>query len=186
MTKNQLTPKQQKGCAIGCLSFIVIIVLILAVAAGMDSKNKKEKEEATEKALDTSLPIEERVGNAVISALGKKNNMDDDREIKVINENDTIEISFRADENLTTKLQVSTLENNIADVLKAIQPIEDLQIVMVSARMTFVDQYGNESINDALTVVIDKSEIDKINFENFNPSNLKNIAKYILHPGFNQ
>ena len=58
--------------------------------------------------------------------------MGDSRNVKVSEPaKNAYTISFLASENMTTGLQVSTLESDIVDVLEGIKPINDIQAVIV-------------------------------------------------------
>lgn len=47
----------------------------------------------------------------------------------------------------------------------------------------FTDKYGNTDKGEIMHVYLPKSEIDKINFDNFDTENLKEIAdEYYIHP----
>lgn len=179
MSNQQLTPKQQKGCGIGCLSVAGIIAIILFGAFIMDSFNNNKKDNAADKSLDTSLAMEERLKFAVIGALGEENNMGDPRNVTVENISNAYVITFLADDSSS---QVRTLELNIIDVMEAIKPIDGLEALIIRAQNNFIDKYGNNVVDNGLNVSIQKSEIDKINFENFYSTQLKNITLYNLHP----
>jgi|GEM_PF-5593370 len=169
-----MNDKAKKGCAVGCLGVIVLIVIILIIAASIDATNKGDKKGATKKSQDTSLPIVERIEFAVLGTLGEKNNMSNPRAISVILDDNNTTISFFADESS----DYSSLESDIIDVMKSIKEIENLDTVTINAQASFVDKYGNKSIDNALAISIDKSEIEKINLSNFY------VSTYALHPAY--
>ncbi|MFJ7662945.1 hypothetical protein ACIQXW_11130 [Lysinibacillus sp. NPDC097162] len=172
----------KKGCAIGCFGLIALIIIILIIAASIDSNNSGDKKGASKKALDTSLPIVERLEYAVLGTLGENNNMSKSRAISVINNSNNVTISFMSDESSGS---YSSLESDIVDVLESIKDIENLNTITISAQAMFVDKYGNTFTDNGLTINIDKSEIDKINFEKFNYDQLKLIVNsYSLHPAY--
>ncbi|MGE7091699.1 hypothetical protein ACQKII_09650 [Lysinibacillus sp. NPDC048646] len=174
-----MNARTKKGCSIGCFGVIVLIVIVLIIAGSIDSSNRGDKKGASKKALDTSLPIEERIEYAILGALGEKNNMSDSRAVSVITNNNNATINFIADESTS----YTSLESDIIDVLESLKVIDNLNIVTINAQAMFVDKYGNKSVDNGLTVSIDKSEIDKINFDNFYNEQLKLVvSSYSLHP----
>ena len=68
------------------------------------------------------------------------------------------------------------LDGKVVEWLEAIQD-EDYIDLMVIANADAIDQYGNDTEKLLYQVTIEKSEADKINFNNFKGSMLKNIAR---------
>lgn len=68
------------------------------------------------------------------------------------------------------------LDGKVVDLLETIQD-EDYIDLTVIANAEAIDQYGNDTEKLLYQVSIEKSEADKINFENFKGSMLKNIAR---------
>ena len=49
----------------------------------------------------------------------------------------------------------------------------------------FTDEYGNEKKDEVMHIYIPREEADKINFDNFNEDNIKEISdEYYIHPSF--
>ncbi|WP_215508419.1 hypothetical protein [Peptoniphilus sp. EMRHCC_23] len=94
---------------------------------------------------------------------------------------DRVNVEFKLAPNLTTNL---AKEGFLIDCGEFIELTKDIQYnqLFMGAKATFTDQYGNESENYAMKLLIPKSEIDKINFENFNSQNLANIGEVWEHP----
>lgn len=92
-----------------------------------------------------------------------------------------VNVEFKLAPNLTTNL---AKEGFLIDCGEFIELTKDIQYnqLFMGAKATFTDQYGNESENYAMKLLIPKSEIDKINFENFNSQNLANIGELWMHP----
>lgn len=67
----------------------------------------------------------------------------------------------------------------LADSSKFLEQIKDLEYesIFFQVQGDFTDQYGNTSESNAIKMEIEKSEVDKINFDNFDWNNLPNIAK---------
>lgn len=95
---------------------------------------------------------------------------------------DRVNVEFKIAPNLTTKM---VKEGFLLDCGEFIELTKDIQYnqLFMGAKAKFTDQYGNESESYAMKLMIPKSEIDKINFENFNPQNLANIGEVWEHPG---
>lgn len=176
-----MTAKKKKGCLIGCLIPIIIIAIILTIAALADAGDKKEKKDATKQVSNASLPLEERVEAAAISVLGLENNMGDSRNIEVTTKEGLTSVSFLTNDHWE---MVESMEKETISLLEALKEIEEIDELEVNLQFSFLDEYGKESIKTALNVTVLKSEINKINFENFRGDQLKNISSsYKLHPG---
>lgn len=61
---------------------------------------------------------------------------------------------------------------------------EDFESVFLGLEADFVDAYGNTSPSNAVKMEINKEDVDKINFENFDYNKLPVIAEtFDVHPG---
>lgn len=109
-------------------------------------------------------------------------------------EEELIRVAVLEDKHITIESQIydnfsnewirSGFESLVAETLREIQDYE-YQTVSVIGYFDMVDQYGNLENDEVFLITFQKSEIDKINFENFNEENLKNIAiNYHWHPAF--
>lgn len=185
MEKKELTPGQKKGC-FGCLGIIALVIMIaIIIAIVMDSSANNKKQDGGVRSMDTSLSINERIEGAVISAVGDETNMGEKRIINIDTETDIVKITLFADENVTTNSTKVNMMVDARDVLKAIDPINEIKNVAIIWQYTLVDTYGNKSVNDVMRIFIQRDEIDKINFDDFNAENLPNLAyNYYLHPAF--
>lgn len=100
-------------------------------------------------------------------------------------------ITVEMSDNITTNLTRLGIEKAAAHIFENVFPLlenrEDIEMITFVSETTFVDVYGNESIDDASIISMTKETYNKINWENFLTENLKNIAtSYYLHPTFNK
>lgn len=179
---------KKKKIYIGCFGTILLVfVLAIVIAVIADSSVKNKKEEASKNVEDTSLSIEKRVESAVISTVGEKNNMDDSRNIKVKKDGNVVKVTLLADESMSNKSSVSNMQNKATDILKSVQKIKELDNIAIIWQTNFVDKYGKKSLDDAMRIFIRKDELDKIDFNNFDFSNIPKVSyNYYLHPSFNK
>lgn len=95
---------------------------------------------------------------------------------------DDVYIKIDLPENLTNNLIIKSFFEDTKELLEETKDV-NYNTITVEAVANFVDQYGEESEGTAIKLDLDKSEVDKINFENFNSDNLANIATaFIIHP----
>lgn len=95
---------------------------------------------------------------------------------------DDVYVQINLPENLTNKLIIKSFFDDTAELLKETKDV-NYNTITVEALANFVDEYGKESEGTAIQLDLEKSEVDKIDFENFNSDNLANIATaFIIHP----
>lgn len=186
--------------------FIAIAVLFLigscsSLLGGGDEEKKTEtkteevvSETETEKTVETeaveeeseldvsSLSPEERV-----QKYAKEVFKDNLIEVENYTGNDSlgkIIVSSKFSENsLSGNTSVFSFLSNANKFLEKIQN-EDFESVFFDVEADFTDAYGNTSPSNAVKMEIEKSDVDKINFENFDFNNLPNISKtFEVHPG---
>lgn len=166
-------------------------------AANNDKKdnkeqNQKDKEKTAKK--DTNKKDEpktpqEKLENIIIDNLGKKNNMDKVRlaNIQDLTENDSLYfvVTLNADENLTNKLTRSGILLDSKKILEPISKIENLNKIVLQWQLPLTDQYGNTKDGQVLVINLEREQLDKINWENFNVDNFENVSKtYFEHQAF--
>lgn len=80
--------------------------------------------------------------------------------------------------NIETFLNGSEIGNFLMPATAFLEEIQEMEFnrVHISADGKFVDQYGKESNQNAVYLVISKETMEKINFDNFNWRNLPDIA----------
>lgn len=125
---------------------------------------------------------EERVKLAAEKAFGEKL-----QDVLIVGDNETIPVTRI---NVTALLSESWSGNatvkaffiDATDFLEDIQD-EEYESVFFQMQGNFVDQYGNESESNAIKLEITKTEVDKINFENFDWNKLPNLSEtFEVHP----
>ena len=82
------------------------------------------------------------------------------------------------------KTMRNSFYNNVIAVVSDLQN-EEFDRLVFDATADMQDEYGNVKEMKVLTVNLTKETVDKINFENFQSSNLPNVADAIfVHPAF--
>ena len=82
------------------------------------------------------------------------------------------------------KTMRNSFYNNVVSVVSDLQN-EEFDRLVFDATADMQDEYGNVKEMKVLTVNLTKETVDKINFENFQSSNLPNVADAIfVHPAF--
>ena len=180
--------------------FIAIAVLFLigscsSLLGGKD--DNKEAETKTEAEVsETETEIREEETEVDISSLSPEERIQEyakevfkDNLIEVKNHtgNDSlgkIIVSSKFSENsLSGNTSVFSFLSNANKFLEKIQN-EDFESVFFDVEANFTDEYGNTSPSNAVKMEIEKSDVDKINFENFDFNKLPNISKtFEVHPG---
>lgn len=84
----------------------------------------------------------------------------------------------------TAGIMKDRFESHVVDLLEQIKSHDFADITIIGYAES-TDVYGNESETEAIMMILSKSEIDKINFDNFDPDNLSVIAdSYYIDPNF--
>lgn len=150
-----------------------------------EQDKEEPKEEKEEFAITEDMSQEQKIEN-----ISKKVLEDQYDGHELVNNEDgqlgDINVSsyFPADEYWDGKRAAQAQDAKIIDILKQLKENNiNYSNLVFEASSDFTDQYGNEKKDTLMTVLISKAEADKINFENFDNENLKNIAdNYYLHP----
>lgn len=94
---------------------------------------------------------------------------------------DQINVNTKLQDNFTQNLMVKNFLRSSTEVLEATKDIQ-YNNIFIGAMATFTDQYGNENEEYAAKLNIPKSEVDKIDFENFLYGNLDGVADLWVNP----
>lgn len=146
---------------------------------------KEEPKEEDEFAIADDMSDEEKIENILKSEIGKGYESyevakKDDGSIGQITVNSYYEI-------LSTKKELMISQNSKATkVLKKLKENNiDYSYYVQNIYTDFTDEYGNEKKDEVMHIYIPREEADKINFENFNEDNIKEISdEYYIHPSF--
>lgn len=201
--KNKNTEKQpfyKKKWFIGIVAIAIIGAIFspkdedkkeTAQAEPPKAEEKKEqyKEEPKEKkeefAITEDMTEEQKIENIAKKVLedqydGHELVNNEDGQLGDIN----VASYFPADEYWDGKRAAQAQDAKIIEILKLLKENNiNYSNLVYEASSDFTDQYGNENKNTLMTVLISKTEAEKINFDNFDTENLKNIAdNYYLHP----
>lgn len=107
-----------------------------------------------------------------------------DLELANVSEDGYITIEAQVGDNFSNSWIRDGFEFLVKDTLERVQPF-DYQSISFTGYFDMVDQYGGVENSSVVTIDLSKSEVDKIQFENFSIDNLKNLAdNYGWHPAF--
>lgn len=160
---------------------VVLIASMVLIIAGAVTMPENETVELT-KEEEAELPLLDLVKVRAEQAVGTENNMEDARNIVVEGDASQVKITMHGDEVIIGSYE-SALLANTADVLAAVQSIQDVKKFVVVLQSNFVDEYGNEYVDDSMRTFIRADELAKINFENFNNKNIATLAEnHFVHP----
>lgn len=102
-------------------------------------------------------------------------------EFNYIEYTEHIVVESQMGDNLSGSWIISGFEMDIMRFLEKVQN-ESFESVYIAGYFDLIDTYGNEKNHKVYSIDLTKSEIDKINFGNFDRDNLKNIADgYQVH-----
>lgn len=139
--------------------------------------------------------LEEKITDAINTSLGSKTNTDKQRVVGVeITKYDASMISaykyksgetvvyplikINADENLTTNLQKSTMNDEAVKIAKAVFPVDQtIGDIIIWSQLPVKDQYGNIKDDTAIIYSMSRSLFDKVNWSNFSYRDLPTLLK---------
>ncbi|RFA36250.1 hypothetical protein CAI16_05530 [Virgibacillus dokdonensis] len=188
--------------------FLLILIAILSialVACGEESEDsnkeakaddsekmeeKEVKEEKKEEKEDKKPKKEAKKKESTEDKIKKsaKKAYDKDQKLKVKFNKDSgiVLLDAKLSDNLTTNLIIDGALIDATDALEQLKGIDEIKMIQFDFKGTFADTYGEETEETAISFMIDKETLDKINFDNFDFSNLEEVAKdYYVHPGMN-
>lgn len=87
-----------------------------------------------------------------------------------------VEIYLAGSENLTTNMTRKGMWIDANDILKALQPCENISEIEITFSLPLIDAYGNSFEDTVMVITVSKETLDKINFERFLWENLPDIA----------
>ncbi|MGC7930551.1 hypothetical protein ACP3VS_18195 [Lysinibacillus sp. VIII_CA] len=134
---------------------------------------------------DTTIPLEERIVKIATDLFGTTTTDGSDRNITVENMGDIYYLKMMIDDAITKKNTLNYAQQNTVELLKVLKDVEDMRDININWQANFKDASGNSNVGSAMTVLLKKSDIDKIDFDKFKASNLKEVAtNYGTHNDF--
>ena len=197
--KNKFFTK--KNILIGCGSIIGITILCIGFGSvlnltpsGKATNTAEAIAQTTEdaKPTDTNTPLPPT--NTPVATLNPKESLDHEiREVLGSSNRDVprveevtpicvdsgcdITVKWAINDNLTSELRIYGAQRDATDILEAISNSElEIEYVRLAGTFSMVDSYGNVSEDIVLKLFFSPETIEKINFENFLPDNIYNIA----------
>jgi hypothetical protein len=153
-------------------AFFLLVVILLIVDISNDDTQTTDEPQTPE----------ERIMYEINERLGEQTNEDKARVVKV-EYGEFTKVTLNGDESFSNKDLKSNLLSDTADVFQIIFKNEEVNKAMVGIQTTFVDEYGKESDEDGVRVVLNRDTYDKIVWENFDVENYENVAESLyIHP----
>ncbi|WP_100065148.1 hypothetical protein [Miniphocaeibacter massiliensis] len=211
--KSKGKKEDNKSFKIGLvISAIVFIVCLINTPDKKDNKDKSNKptskteEKSTEKETKESIASKETEApfsnkQDTLDKIGIKIFGDDYKNAKmnwdyttikykedgsIDEENSTIDylaVDVKLSDNLTENMTIKGFLMKVSDYLKTTIDV-NYNRVFIGAKAEFKDQYGNLKEQYAVKIILNKEEVNKINFENFDYKNLPDIAEsFDVHNG---
>lgn len=187
---------KKKKIIVGVIAFFIVGALITP-GNDTDTASKNDQEPAkTEEAAPAPKPekkkIEDMNDEEVTQAINAAQTPQEKFDIAgkyVYGENylsttisgGDVTVDYKMKDGLTVKMMRLGFMTGCKNLLKITKGVPYDQIHF-GAKATFTDAYGNNSEDYAMKLNIPKSEVDKINFDNFDAQNLANIGDLWMHP----
>ena len=127
---------------------------------------------------DKSIPLEERIAKIATDLFGTTTTDGSDRNITVESMGDIYYLKMMNDDAITKKKSLTYAQRNTVKLLKVLKDVEDMSDIRINWQANFKDAYGNINPGSAMTVLLKKSDFDKVDLANFKASDLKKIATY--------
>lgn len=184
-TPNRKIKKKNTSFITLAISIFLCITIISTFFSSKKDNNTGNKENTETinnvyHEIDNELlenPTPETVQTIIENVIGK----DKLKLFTYVPENNYCFIKFQAVENLTTKLTISGMYIDMFNIIKALQPIIDADIIF-KVDITLYDTYGNPIDDTVIEATFYKDTVQKINFEYAYSDNLPNMAdKWWVH-----
>lgn len=153
---------------------VVFVIAIIVGGIGQMFSSEQDKEATTQ------LTDEEIIKNKVLDALDEPANVT----VNKLRNQYSVIVRYEAPTGWDEASTKRGIDRDSCDVFEAVYTCDyDFEKVDVIAYGKFYDKYGNESIEPAVKIKLEKETAQKINWEHFQSSNLEDVAdKYWTHP----
>ncbi|MCX6702216.1 MAG: hypothetical protein NTX96_03440 [Candidatus Zambryskibacteria bacterium] len=160
-----------------------------------NSQTKSPEAQTTQQPAPKPKTLEEKITDAINASLGPKTNTDKQRVVGVEIDKYNAKmlsaykyksgasvvgllIKINADENLTINLQKGTMHDEATKIAQAVFPIDQtIGDIIIWSQLPVKDQYGNIKDDTAIVYSISRTLFNKINWSNFNHSDLPTLLK---------
>lgn len=187
---------KKKKIIVGVIAFFVVGALITPGKDTDTASTNKQEPAKTEEPAPAPAPekkkIEDMNDEEVIQAISEAQTPQEKFDIAgkhVYGENylsatisgGDVTVDYKMKDGLTVKMMRLGFMTGCKNLLKITKgaPYDRIHF---GAKATFTDTYGNSSEDYAMRLTMPKSEVDKINFDNFDAQNLANIGDLWVHP----
>ncbi|MFJ8268547.1 hypothetical protein [Peribacillus asahii] len=154
------------------LGLTAVFAVLLTACGG-----EQEKEKAVDLS-DASIPVEERVTAAVHNVVGEKVGDDLDTVSSIKNSNGILKVEINSEAHEGSK---QSLLNDSAEIFASLAKMDDITSATISWLAPLTDPYGNKSMGEILTIMIDGETFEKVNWDNYEALDLEQTA-----PGYKQ
>lgn len=133
---------------------------------------------------DTSIPLEERIASAVHTVVGEKVVGKDIDTLSSVKDNDGI-VKVEINSNAHEGSKQSLLKES-AEIFSNLSKMNDIKTATISWVAPLTDQYGKETMDEVLAIMIDGETFKKVNWDNYESLDLEQIASgYKQHEALN-
>ncbi len=178
-----MSKRKKAGCGsmlLGCAGFCVVGFAGLAFfsilfTGSLEHSPQREKQVEKEYPLGTEDRMKHEVSQAVASG----------ESFSISQQKGDLSIILTANEAPLFGLSESRFQIEFTSILKAIHNsgYDDYGYVSIAYYAPLVDKFGNEEQHQVASLGFEKSNLDKVNWDNFLHINLKSIATdYAFHP----
>lgn len=134
---------------------------------------------------DTSIPLNDRIQKIATDLFGATTVQGTERNITVDSMGDAFFLKLMVDDGVTQNNTLEIAQRNTVDILEVLQQVDEWQMITINWQGDFKDSTGNSSVGSALAVGMTKEDLEKVNFEDFKPADLKKVAtNYGTHNDF--
>ena len=170
----------------GVVSEVRYLSTVLYPAESSDSTDSADNSSDTTETQEPDSTTEATIENAVDSAIEAAHA---EKERVTINDDlgtgsgKIVLIYLKAHDNLTNNMIKTGMLTEARDIMQALQPREDVSEITMFWSFPLIDAYGNTEDGTIYKININKSTLDKINFERFDYKSIPDIANdFFEHP----
>ncbi|OYD06261.1 hypothetical protein [Paludifilum halophilum] len=163
-----------------------LLFFIFSVIGGAISEGTSEGTEADTGADKPKPSIEQHVKNVVHKVFGdKKNGKDTAQKVEYSKDKGEVEVQIYYGKLVSIDSnQKITLNSDIADTMQGIFNRKEVDKVLLQVFVASQDKYGDEDKLSIIGANLDRTEAEKINWENISLNNFDELAINWWHPEF--
>ena len=174
--------RKKKSVIIFVVGFVMLVAGVAVDGNSVDTVTN-DVEEAEVQETEAALTLEDRIRKSAEIAFG--DNLDN---VELFDGTDGLKINVFAQvsDNFTNNSIRHGFNGDVVNFLEAVEA-EEYNDIFVKGYFDMVDAYGDVENQNIFNMRILKSEVDKINYENFDYDNLENLSEtYNWHDTFKE